>query len=661
MAEQLAYSEIDPAVEAQAESELIGAFTSAAFRGISRRTLLEWAEASRVVAGSSPRPGLWETSYMPPAREPMLAYDRPEVRQITIMCAAQMMKTEFILNCLFYHLAEAPMSQLMALPDDLLAKTIMKDRIEPAAAPMGEIRRKLMSRRGMDGTLHAQSLLSKTFADGNFLQLVSASSRTGLDSRTAPRLYADETDKMETADFAPRLLVRAVRHKDSKFVCTSTPLHAETSFIYSAWKKGSRGKYAGRCPYCAEYVILEWKRVVMDPDSEGKRVPATARYRCQSCDKDWSEPDRVRAINEGAYVHEDPDNLEHRSYHANRIGDKHETLARLAVRHADAVDVKESTGDWAGLQRFYNDDIGWPWSQELRSVSARKLFERLTPARVSLHYGTAIVDKDASVITASVDVQGEWLELEIAAWGWHEKSKCMRRWGLFHKKIDGDSNAKEPWNELLGWLEQKWETADGRGFNGVSICVVDTGFQTDMVKSFIVHCQTSGWAAYGLKGHGQAGKQNIQVPPNGAFGNFGEIVPVLVSVNDLKFSIHHQIWRDHTIAADDRLYQWMDGFGYDLEYFKGFTAERIVDRIQAGRPIQRWERRYSGIRNEPIDLAVYNIAAMQLFAFLTIQERAPHNAYQYEWFFQEMHKELKRGRGETEPPPPNNVVPFPSP
>lgn len=660
MAGHQAFYEIDPAVEAQAEAELLGAFISTAFRGVSRRSLLEWAETSRMVAGSSPRPGQWETSYMPPAREPMLAYDRPEVRRITIMCAAQMMKTEFILNCIFYHLDESPMSVLMALPDELLAKTIMKDRIEPAAAPMPEIARKLMTRRGLDGSPHSQALMSKIFADGTALTLVSASSRTGLDSRSAPRLFADETDKMETADFAPRLQVRSVRFKDSKFVCTSTPLYKETSFIWDSFQQGSRGRYAGLCPYCSQYEILLWTQVAMDKDKQGKNIAASAHYRCSLCKAAWSELDRAQAINAGAYIHEFPDRLEHRSYHASRVADKHETLVRLAERHCHAVDVKEAIGDSSGLQRFYNDDIGEPWSLELRTLSAAALLERVTRPDISLLYGTPILDKDVSIITAAVDVQGDWLQVEIKAWSWHDKAQCMRSWGIHHELIQGDSNDWATWGRLQKALEKKWETADGRGYNGVSVCVIDMGFQTDMVKQFIVHCHRQGWSAYGIKGHGYAGKQNIKAPATGIFHN-GEVLPVHVASNDIKFRVNQQIWHDKNIPQKDRLNQWMEGFGYDLAYFTGLLSEKVVTRIQQGQPIKRWEKRYGSIRNEPLDLAVYNIAAMQLYAFLAMQVTSRNNAYQYEAFFRIMHEQRKLDRGDTDPPPPNNVVPFPKP
>ena len=52
--------------------------------------------------------------------------------------------------------------------------------------------------------------------------------------------------------------------------------------------------------------------------------------------------------------------------------------------------------------------------------------------------------------------------------------------------------------------------------------------------------------------------------------------------------------------------------GYDQQYFKGLISERQVIRKVKGRIVVSWENISSDKRNEPLDLRVYNLAALRL-------------------------------------------------
>ena len=51
--------------------------------------------------------------------------------------------------------------------------------------------------------------------------------------------------------------------------------------------------------------------------------------------------------------------------------------------------------------------------------------------------------------------------------------------------------------------------------------------------------------------------------------------------------------------------------GYDEAYMKGLNSEQLVTEVKDGRAYTRWKKK-SGTRNEPLDLRVYNTAAVEM-------------------------------------------------
>ena len=72
-------------------------------------TLSQWADRYRMLsAESSAEPGRWHTDKAPYQREIMDAIGDAHIRRVVIMCAAQLGKTELLLNILGYFMAYAP-------------------------------------------------------------------------------------------------------------------------------------------------------------------------------------------------------------------------------------------------------------------------------------------------------------------------------------------------------------------------------------------------------------------------------------------------------------------------------------------------------------------------------------------------------------------------
>lgn len=95
-------------------------------------TLSQWADRYRMLsAESSAEPGRWHTDKAPYQREIMDAIGDAHIRRVVIMCAAQLGKTELLLNILGYFMAYAPAPILVMQPTLDMGQTFSKDRLAP--------------------------------------------------------------------------------------------------------------------------------------------------------------------------------------------------------------------------------------------------------------------------------------------------------------------------------------------------------------------------------------------------------------------------------------------------------------------------------------------------------------------------------------------------
>ena len=82
-------------------------------------TLSQWADRYRMLsAESSAEPGRWHTDKAPYQREIMDAIGDAHIRRVVIMCAAQLGKTELLLNILGYFMAYGTHTGEQALDRD---------------------------------------------------------------------------------------------------------------------------------------------------------------------------------------------------------------------------------------------------------------------------------------------------------------------------------------------------------------------------------------------------------------------------------------------------------------------------------------------------------------------------------------------------------------
>lgn len=154
-------------------------------------TLSQWADRYRILsAESSAEPGRWHTDKAPYQREIMDAIGDAHIRRVVIMCAAQLGKTELLLNILGYFMAYAPAPILVMQPTLDMGQTFSKDRLAPMIRDTPVLRGLVDVKSRYAGN----TILKKNFPGGH-ITIVGANSATGLASRPIKVLLADEVDR----------------------------------------------------------------------------------------------------------------------------------------------------------------------------------------------------------------------------------------------------------------------------------------------------------------------------------------------------------------------------------------------------------------------------------------------------------------------------------
>ena len=208
------------------------------------------------------------------------------------------------------------------------------------------------------------------------------------------------------------------------------------------------------------------------------------------------------------------------------------------------------------------------------------------------------------LLTAAVDVQDNRLEYEICGWGMGEE--C---WGIKKGVVMGRPNERHTWQVLDGILDRPYRMRNGTAIK-ISRTFIDTGghFTTDVYQ----YCQRNRHKQrIGIKGKGGAGLPlNYKTTMLRDWG-----IPLqILGVNDGKQQVLTRLGKEETGAQyfhfpfDDNV---LGVRGYDEIYFKGIISEQKKIRVRGGQIYVEWEPISREIRNEPLDLRVYNLACIQ--------------------------------------------------
>ena len=157
------------------------------FEPPSDESVSEWADHKRVITGkSAPEPGPWHTDRAPYQREIMDAFTQRGVRDIVVMSAAQIGKTDMLMNMMGRMIDLSPGPSLLVMPAEDDGEYYSKERLAPTIEATPALRDKVYGGNG-------STITQKNFP-GGFLSITGAMSPGGLKSRPIQYLFMDEVD-----------------------------------------------------------------------------------------------------------------------------------------------------------------------------------------------------------------------------------------------------------------------------------------------------------------------------------------------------------------------------------------------------------------------------------------------------------------------------------
>ncbi|MBB3132110.1 phage terminase large subunit GpA-like protein [Paenibacillus rhizosphaerae] len=557
----------------------------------------EWADENRVLSPEdSAEPGPWRTSRSPFQKEIMDAVTDPEIDAVVMMLGSQLGKTAIQLNVIGYYTGHDPSPIMMVQPDLGVGKDFSNDRLTPMYRDSPQLARLFGKGKSRDSR---NTIYYKSFPGGR-INIAGSNAPASLASKPIRILLADEIDRFAKSagtegDPLNLAIKRTTTFHNRKMIFVSTPTIKGHSKIEKLYEDSTQERLHFMCPSCDHLQTLSWRRIKYEYDEETSQC-VEVTHACEKC---------------GA-MHEEH---EWKRDYANRTkwiaGKKHATtrgfhLSALAatINYTWKMAVKEwiqanKEGKQA-IKVFINTVLAETWEEEGQKLEHEILLNRREMYK-------ARVPEGVRYITAAVDTQDTRFEIDVVGWG-----KGYSSWRIQRHVIVGDLNQQQPWQELDEFLSRTWKDADGRSFRPVRTLIDSGGHFTLKVYKFCKPRQ--GRNIYALKGEERGDGQETPLLNGVSTNNIVGATVVRVGVSEGKATVFSSLSLEPGKPGSCRFPlphpDNPDPFVYDEEYFLQLTSEQLVTRYKEGKPYTAWVQ--TRARNEALDLAVYNRAAIEM-------------------------------------------------
>jgi phage terminase large subunit GpA-like protein len=490
---------------------------------------------------------------------------------------------------------------LIVEPTVDLAKKVSKQRIATMIATTPALTGKVAEARSRDSS---NTMFEKEFP-GGMLLMAGANSATGLRSMPIKFLFLDEIDgyPMDVDDEGDPIGLaeeRTATFARRKIFKTSTPTIKHLSRIEGEYLRSDQRHYFVPCIECGDFDFIRWERLQWtgaDLDD--------VRLLCKAC---------------GALIEERHKNelLERGRWQATAAGDGRTAGFHISTLYAPIgwrswascarefriADEAQKNGDVTKLKKFVNTVLGETFEERGQSFDAADLVKRIETYAAEVPAGVG-------VLTASVDVQGDRLELAVVGWGAGEES-----WLIAAHQVHGSPVLASTWFELDELLLGTYTHESGRKLIARTVAIDSGGLHTEHVYRFVKPRESRRVAGeiqhvYAIKGVGGPGHEIVGRPST---GNRYQVKLFPVGVDGAKDVIFQRMQRTAPGPGYMHLPAWIDE-----EYLAQLTAEKAIRKYKKGVGAVR---EYVKIRerNEGLDLQVYAFAALHMLGRRTIAE-----------------------------------------
>lgn len=543
-------------------------------------TVSQWADKYRVLSKeSSAEHGKWNTDRAPYQREIMDSINNPDYEEIVVMSSAQVGKSEIINNIIGYHIDYDPSPMLLMQPTLEMAEAYSKDRIAPMIRDTPSLAKKVNSPKAKDGN---NTLLQKKFPGGH-LTLVGANSPASLASRPVRIVLADEVDRfpLSAGTEGDPLSLAHKRTKtfwNRKKISVSTPTIKGASRIEAEYNESTMEQWCVSCPSCGKFQPYVWEQIRFEP------VGMECIY-CKSLHTEVEWKSRP-----GKWIARNPE-ARKRGFHLNAFASPWESWENIIHEFKEAKRKGPET-----LKTWKNTTLGESWEEKPQEHDHNKLMQRREEYQHDIPDGVL-------VLTAGVDVQDDRLEVEVVGWGLGETS-----WGIEYKVFYGDPGQQAVWDQLDSFLLKEWYTSAGVKLTVSATCVDSGGHYTSEVYDF---CKEREYRRiFAVKGKGGTGIPFISKPSK--VGIKKDTYLFHIGVNEGKDIIYGRLKIEDPEKHGYCHFPVNKEKGYDEAYFIGLTSEYKKPKRVNGLIRYEWVKRSSNVRNEPLDLRNYALAALKI-------------------------------------------------
>lgn len=580
-----------------------------AFAPPPKMPLSSWADKYRVLSPeAAAMPGRWRTMNEPMAKGVMDTVTNPLVEKVSGMMAAQILKTEFVLNAIGYYAHGEPGPMLVVYPTVEGAEMFSKERLAPMIRDTPVLRKVFTEEksRTTDSTIR-----QKSFTGGR-LSMVGANAPAGLASRPIRFVLCDECDrfpvsaggegKKSEGDPIGLAEERTATFANRKIVLVSTPTTKGISRIERSFLEGDQRRYHVPCPHCGLRQVIEWAGVKWTRGPDGEHDPATARYHCRpeahdmetgqvGCGRAWSEAERCDAITAAAafpdmgWIASKPFKG-HASFHASQLSSKRIPLSQIVKKFLDAKGSIESLKKWTNLS------LADTWEEGGTKADPETLY-----GRRELYVANPLPD-GVGVIVNGTDIQRNRWESETVGYGEGEE-----RWSLDYTVHYADPSTADFWQALDDHLQRQFTHPTGATLRIEAACI-DSSDNTQAVYDF---CRPRfNRRIFAIKGRSQSVGHPIW--PKKATRNAGKKIDVfMLGLDNAKADMQARLMLRE---AGPGYCHYPLADAYDEAYFTGLTVEKAVTKYKFGIPYREWHCP-DGARNEPWDCAIYAYAALK--------------------------------------------------
>lgn len=544
-------------------------------------------------------------------REPFDAFTDPSVQTLVLMCGVQMLKTLLMQVAMAYAIAEAPGPILFSQYKDGDVKKFSKERLDPMLRDCPVLHGKVFGGRRDPGN----TIEYKRFVGGN-VTLVGSLSPANFAGRSIRYYFGDEVDKYPLSvgiegDAVDLAVQRTSTYQSQKkIILACSPTIGGRSRIANAYAASDQRKPWVPCPKCGAPQILTWAQVKFDKGGSVAKRASTARYQCNRCSERWNDVERVNACEKSKWVAENQFEGS-AGFWISHLYSPWKTLSEVTREFLNAKGHRERMVSWT------NATMAELYEEAGEAPDSKRLYDRRE------YHQIGVVPHGGLLLILTADIQADRIEAEVVAFG-----RNREKWSVYYEviqptRMDSAGNTvpcrtsePEPWARLKELIDMDWP-CEGGGSVSILAAGIDTGYNSDPVYEF---CRKYPQPAHGPSGSTVNSYRTV-VPIKGGHSQY----KLIEGVSDTDAARKRSGLRIVTVGSSYAKQQVFDALqlespvdggeypkgyyhlpDYEYSYFEGLTAETRV--VRGGGEVA-WRR--TG-RNEPLDLAAYQLAISEL-------------------------------------------------